>query len=155
MSVLSLVARRLTLSQLFPNRNLRNVIEEWVEANGMPEHSAPPPSYSVQDPEVTAAAAAATRAAAAAEAAAAAVIEPFRGGGAEVTDQATTTADHAVLRAVSERQEGPVHSPIHARTYKQTHLICFQSSRGFTWSKSVPLSHRDGNREVRDDTDES
>ena len=110
----------MTLSQLFPNRNLRNVIEEWVEANGMPEHSAPPPSYSVQDPEVTAAAATAARAAAAAEAAAAAVIEPpFRGGGgggAEATDQATTTADHAVLRAVSERQEGPVHSTVHART---------------------------------------
>ena len=101
----TLVDRRLTLSQLYPNRNLRNVIEEWLEIHGMPEHSAPPADYEVRDPEVTAAAAAAARAAAAAEAEAAAVVDPHHLTARYRDDDATRRLemDHADVRAVSER----------------------------------------------------
>jgi hypothetical protein len=90
--------RRLTLQQLYPNRNLRNVIEDWVEQHGMPEHSAPPPHYAVPDPEVSAAAAAAARAAAAEEAAAAAVVDPFHRLGQ--SDEATAAAGLALFTHV-------------------------------------------------------
>jgi hypothetical protein len=92
------------MSQIFPNRNLRNVIEEWVGAHGMPAHSAPPLHYTVPDPELSAAVAAEAVAVAAAALAAAAEVDPFHHLGE--SDDATAAVDDATNRAVSERLAG-------------------------------------------------
>lgn len=92
--------RPLTLDKLYPNRNLRAIIEEWVAENGIPEHSAPPAGYKpVAD--VSAERLAASQAATSLAELAAAVVDPLHD--RNVSDVETLRTSDVDLAVVSGR----------------------------------------------------